>query len=122
MLRPEGRVVADTHLHICRKKTLDLPCRRSVFILIRLLNRGVAQLVARTAGGREVAGSSPVTPTNYRYLKAPGYPDACFYRTSRITSSLRVYFLTPWEYVHLILGGIPAFSASSKIFTGTFDE
>jgi hypothetical protein len=28
--------------------------------------RGVAQLVARTAGGREVAGSSPVTPTrNY---------------------------------------------------------
>lgn len=25
--------------------------------------RGVAQLVARTAGGREVAGSSPVTPT-----------------------------------------------------------
>lgn len=27
------------------------------------LLRGVAQLVARTAGGREVAGSSPVTPT-----------------------------------------------------------
>ncbi len=26
--------------------------------------RGVAQLVARTAGGREVAGSSPVTPTS----------------------------------------------------------
>jgi hypothetical protein len=26
-------------------------------------SRGVAQLVARTAGGREVAGSSPVTPT-----------------------------------------------------------
>lgn len=26
-------------------------------------NRGVAQLVARTAGGREVAGSNPVTPT-----------------------------------------------------------
>ena len=26
-------------------------------------HRGVAQLVARTAGGREVAGSSPVTPT-----------------------------------------------------------
>jgi hypothetical protein len=25
--------------------------------------RGVAQLVARAAGGREVAGSSPVTPT-----------------------------------------------------------
>jgi hypothetical protein len=28
------------------------------------LFRGVAQLVARTAGGREVAGSSPVTPTS----------------------------------------------------------
>ena len=27
------------------------------------MERGVAQLVARTAGGREVAGSSPVTPT-----------------------------------------------------------
>lgn len=25
--------------------------------------RGMAQLVARTAGGREAAGSSPVTPT-----------------------------------------------------------
>ena len=29
--------------------------------------RGVAQLVARTAGGREVAGSSPVTPTILRF-------------------------------------------------------
>jgi hypothetical protein len=28
-----------------------------------IIYRGVAQLVARTAGGREVAGSSPVTPT-----------------------------------------------------------
>jgi hypothetical protein len=28
-----------------------------------LFKRGVAQLVARAAGGREVAGSSPVTPT-----------------------------------------------------------
>ena len=34
--------------------------------------RGVAQLVARTAGGREVAGSSPVTPTNY-YVSISGY-------------------------------------------------
>ncbi len=32
-------------------------------------NRGVAQLVARTAGGREVAGSSPVTPTKW-YTKS----------------------------------------------------
>ncbi len=31
--------------------------------------RGVAQLVARTAGGREVAGSSPVTPTSLRFMK-----------------------------------------------------
>ena len=31
--------------------------------IIRVHFRGVAQLVARTAGGREVAGSSPVTPT-----------------------------------------------------------
>lgn len=30
--------------------------------------RGVAQLVARTAGGREVAGSSPVTPTTTEVL------------------------------------------------------
>ena len=30
--------------------------------------RGVAQLVARTAGGREVAGSSPVTPTKEKNL------------------------------------------------------
>lgn len=30
---------------------------------VSLNYRGVAQLVARTAGGREVAGSSPVTPT-----------------------------------------------------------
>ncbi len=32
------------------------------------ISRGVAQLVARTAGGREVAGSSPVTPTNLIYF------------------------------------------------------
>lgn len=31
--------------------------------------RGVAQLVAHTAGGREVAGSSPVSPTINNYLK-----------------------------------------------------
>ena len=32
------------------------------------LYRGVAQLVARTAGGREVAGSSPVTPTMQDFM------------------------------------------------------
>lgn len=36
------------------KSTANLGC----FVL-----RDVAQLVARTAGGREVAGSSPVIPT-----------------------------------------------------------
>src|SRR5579862_1372876 len=34
-----------------------------VFCYTTSVYRGVAQLVARTAGGREVAGSSPVTPT-----------------------------------------------------------
>ena len=33
-----------------------------------LIYRSVAQLVARTAGGREVAGSSPVTPTRQYYI------------------------------------------------------
>lgn len=33
--------------------------------------RGVAQLVARTAGGREVAGSSPVTPTTQKSSVLP---------------------------------------------------
>lgn len=36
--------------------------------LIQYRERGVAQLVARTAGGREVAGSSPVTPTREKNL------------------------------------------------------
>jgi hypothetical protein len=30
--------------------------------------RGVVQLVERASGGREAAGSSPVTPTNYKFL------------------------------------------------------
>jgi hypothetical protein len=34
--------------------------------------RDVAQLVARTAGGREVAGSSPVIPTMNLYLRDSG--------------------------------------------------
>ena len=36
-----------------------------------LLQRGVAQLVARTAGGREAAGSSPVTPTTSELISTP---------------------------------------------------
>lgn len=38
---------------------------RWTFVRLISIYRGVAQLVARTAGGREVAGSSPVTPTIY---------------------------------------------------------
>lgn len=37
--------------------------------ILRLLYRGVAQSVARTAGGREVASSSLVTPTNFDIFK-----------------------------------------------------
>jgi ribonuclease HI len=40
--------------------------RFGLFVIIASV-RGVAQLVARTAGGREVAGSSPVTPTIKRF-------------------------------------------------------
>jgi hypothetical protein len=37
-----------------------------------VLSRGVAQLVARTAGGREVASSSLVIPTIYEFnFKGP---------------------------------------------------
>ncbi len=32
-------------------------------IIAFVSNRGVAQLVAHTSGGRDAAGSSPVTPT-----------------------------------------------------------
>ncbi len=32
-------------------------------IIQSVVNRGVAQLVAHTSGGRDAAGSSPVTPT-----------------------------------------------------------
>ena len=35
--------------------------------------RGVAQLVARSAGGREVAGSSPVTPTKEKDLHCESF-------------------------------------------------
>jgi hypothetical protein len=39
---------------------------KGISAILTQVKRGVAQLVARTAGGREVAGSSPVTPTrNY---------------------------------------------------------
>ena len=35
--------------------------------------RDLAQLVAHTSGGREVAGSSPVIPTEAKELKTKGF-------------------------------------------------
>ena len=35
--------------------------------------RDLAQLVAHTSGGREVAGSSPVIPTETKELKTKGF-------------------------------------------------
>lgn len=47
-----------------RAPTLHLRGEYQVLMVGTLLSlQGVAQLVARTAGGREVAGSSPVTLT-----------------------------------------------------------
>ena len=43
-------------LRILTKKCFD-------DIIQSVVNRGVAQLVAHTSGGRDAAGSSPVTPT-----------------------------------------------------------
>ena len=37
--------------------------RAALFLSLRYVYRDVAQLVARTAGGGEAAGSSPVIPT-----------------------------------------------------------
>ena len=36
-------------------------------------DRDLAQLVAHTSGGREVAGSSPVIPTEAKELKTKGF-------------------------------------------------
>ncbi len=48
-------------LHLCGEYHV-LGKRSRAFLSTKY--RGVAQLVARTAGGREVAGSNPVVPTN----------------------------------------------------------
>ena len=37
--------------------------RKTSVIITLVIYRGVAQLVAHTSGGRDAAGSSPVTPT-----------------------------------------------------------
>lgn len=57
MIRFRGNGLRAPTLHICGEY------RASVLALGFMYNRDVAQLVARTAGGREVAGSSPVIPT-----------------------------------------------------------
>lgn len=54
--------VAGTHLALLRGIS-------SVTRIPGILCRGVAQLVARTAGGREVASSSLVIPTMWYYSK-----------------------------------------------------
>ena len=41
--------------------------------LLRAKDRDLAQLVAHTSGGREVAGSSPVIPTEAKELKTKGF-------------------------------------------------
>jgi hypothetical protein len=59
MIRDRGRELRAPTLHyagIIKRRGWYLGLHDTHF-------RGVAQLVARTAGGREVAGSSPVTPT-----------------------------------------------------------
>jgi hypothetical protein len=48
--------------------------------------RGVAQLVARTAGGREVAGSSPVTPTTSEFITTKRQKRANKQRVFRLAS------------------------------------
>ena len=50
---------ASTHLHIHAGNIYSLPLTKQD----QNFFRDVAQLVARTAGGREAAGSSPVIPT-----------------------------------------------------------
>lgn len=52
------KYVAGNHLHISAGNNFIHARARRI-----LLYRDVAQLVARTAGGREAAGSSPVIPT-----------------------------------------------------------
>ena len=41
--------------------------------MLRGKDRDLAQLVAHTSGGREVAGSSPVIPTEAKELKTKGF-------------------------------------------------
>lgn len=65
MIRFRGGDPANTHLAITRG-TSNASGSLGFYVS---KNRGVAQLVARTAGGREVASSSLVTPTIFDYSK-----------------------------------------------------
>ena len=61
--------------------------------------RGVAQLVAHTSGGRDAAGSSPVTPTIPRVLI--GFE--MFYKHSRFFIAFFSSQHTHNEHLHLAL-------------------
>lgn len=63
MIRFRGDDPANTHLAITRGTS---NAGGEVLGLYVSKYRGVAQLVARTAGGREVASSSLVTPTIFK--------------------------------------------------------
>ena len=47
--------------------------------LLSKKDRDLAQLVAHTSGGREVAGSSPVIPTEAKELKTKGFQLLSFF-------------------------------------------
>ncbi len=48
-------------------------------IRLRAKDRDLAQLVAHTSGGREVAGSSPVIPTKGKKLITIGFAASFFF-------------------------------------------
>ena len=67
------------------RKTLYLCTRKNGIKPVEAKDRGLAQLVAHTSGGREVAGSSPVAPTKAERLKIEWFSASlfvCIYRLS----------------------------------------
>ncbi len=52
--------------------------RKTSVIITLVIYRGVAQLVAHTSGGRDAAGSSPVTPTIKNRTPHSGVLFLCF--------------------------------------------
>ena len=57
---------------------LTLLTNAEIFDIITLVNRGVAQLVARDVWDVDAAGSNPVTPTNSGIHKAFEYHKSRF--------------------------------------------